>query len=154
VAGHDKDATKVAALRQETEDRDIRGAADIKEFIALLRKPRALMMRVPAGAPVDSVIKDLLRHLDKGDLIIDAGKVVQQLKAAMQVTMLCSGEAMPDCSRRCRPARAWETMQTHSKADAIFGENVTADRLMGDLSISRLLRKPTCGKRPRRGRGG
>ena len=73
VAGYDKDAAKVAALRQEAENRDIRGAADIKEFIALLRKPRAIMMLVPAGAPVDSVIKDLLPHLDKGDLIIDAG---------------------------------------------------------------------------------
>jgi 6-phosphogluconate dehydrogenase len=31
------------------------------------------MMLVPAGAPVDAVIKDLLPHLDKGDLIIDAG---------------------------------------------------------------------------------
>ena len=31
------------------------------------------MMLVPAGAPVDSVIKDLLPHLDPGDLIIDAG---------------------------------------------------------------------------------
>jgi 6-phosphogluconate dehydrogenase len=30
-------------------------------------------MLVPAGAPVDSVIKDLLPNLDKGDLIIDAG---------------------------------------------------------------------------------
>ena len=30
-------------------------------------------MLVPAGAPVDSVIKDLLPHLDKGDLIINAG---------------------------------------------------------------------------------
>ena len=65
--------TKVEALRQESEKRDVRGAADIKEFIALLRKPRAIMMLVPAGAPVDSVIKDLLPHLDKGDLIIDAG---------------------------------------------------------------------------------
>ncbi len=73
VAGYDKDAAKVAALRQEAENRDIRGAADIKEFIALLRKPRAIMMLVPAGAPVDSVIKDLLPHLDQGDLIIDAG---------------------------------------------------------------------------------
>src|SRR5581483_1287846 len=33
----------------------------------------AIMMLVPAGAPVDSVIKDLLPHLDQGDLIIDAG---------------------------------------------------------------------------------
>jgi 6-phosphogluconate dehydrogenase len=73
VAGYDKDAAKVAALRQEAETRDIRGAADIKEFIALLRKPRAVMMLVPAGPPVDSVINDLLAHLQPGDLIIDAG---------------------------------------------------------------------------------
>ncbi|MGA9032373.1 MAG: NAD(P)-binding domain-containing protein, partial [Sulfuricaulis sp.] len=73
VAGYDKDAAKVAALRQEAEDRDIRGAADIKEFIGMLRRPRAVMMLVPAGAPVDSVINDLLAHLQPGDLIIDGG---------------------------------------------------------------------------------
>jgi len=73
VAGYDKDTAKVAALRQEAENRDIRGAAEIKEFIALLRKPRAVMMLVPAGPPVDSVIHDLLAQLQPGDLIIDAG---------------------------------------------------------------------------------
>jgi 6-phosphogluconate dehydrogenase len=73
VAGFDKDPSTVKALRQESEERDVRGAEDIKEFIGLLRKPRAVMLLVPAGAPVDSVIKDLLPHLDKGDLIIDAG---------------------------------------------------------------------------------
>ena len=31
------------------------------------------MLLVPAGTPVDSVIADLLPHLEKGDLIIDAG---------------------------------------------------------------------------------
>jgi 6-phosphogluconate dehydrogenase len=73
AAGYDKDAAKVAALRQESKDRAVRGAADVKEFIGLLRRPRAVMMLVPAGPPVDSVIKALLPHLDKGDLIIDAG---------------------------------------------------------------------------------
>ncbi len=73
MAGYDKDAAKVEALRKEAAERNIRGAANIVDFIALLRKPRAIMMLVPAGAPVDSVIKDLLPHLDKGDLIIDAG---------------------------------------------------------------------------------
>jgi len=73
VAGYDKDAGKVEALRQEAKNKDARGAADIHEFIGLLRQPRAIMMLVPAGAPVDSVIKDLLPHLDKGDLIIDGG---------------------------------------------------------------------------------
>jgi 6-phosphogluconate dehydrogenase len=73
VAGYDKDATKVAALRQEAENRNIRGATEIKEFIALLHRPRAVMLLVPAGPPVDSVINELLAHLQPGDLIIDAG---------------------------------------------------------------------------------
>jgi 6-phosphogluconate dehydrogenase len=73
VAGYDKDQTKVEALRKESADRNIRAMANILEFIALLRQPRAIMMLVPAGAPVDSVINDLLPHLAKGDLIIDAG---------------------------------------------------------------------------------
>lgn len=46
---------------------------NIKDFIGLLRRPRAIMMLVPAGPPVDSVIGDLLPHLERGDLIIDAG---------------------------------------------------------------------------------
>ena len=73
VAGYDKDQTKVEALRKESADRNIRAMANILEFIALLRQPRAIMMLVTAGAPVDSVINDLLPHLAKGDLIIDAG---------------------------------------------------------------------------------
>ena len=73
VAGYDKDQTKVEALQKESAVRNICGAANLLDFIALLRKPRAIMMLVPAGAPVDSVIKDLLPHLDKGDLIIDTG---------------------------------------------------------------------------------
>ena len=35
VAGYDKDPTKVDALREESAKRNIRGAANIKEFIAL-----------------------------------------------------------------------------------------------------------------------
>ena len=73
VAGYDKDKTKVEALRKEAAKRNIRSAANIVDFIALLRKPRAIMLLVPAGPPVDSVIKDLLPHLDKSDLMIDAG---------------------------------------------------------------------------------
>jgi 6-phosphogluconate dehydrogenase len=73
VAGYDKDLKQVEALRRESQEREVRAATDITDFIGLLRRPRAVMLLVPAGAPVDSVIKDLLPHLDKGDLIIDAG---------------------------------------------------------------------------------
>ena len=73
VAGYDKDLAKVEALHRESEQRDVRGVADVKEFVELLRPARAVMMLVPAGAPVDSVIHDLLPHLEPGDLIIDGG---------------------------------------------------------------------------------
>jgi 6-phosphogluconate dehydrogenase len=73
VAGYDKDLSGVEALRKESADRDIYVVEKISDFIGLLHPPRAVMILVPAGAPVDSVIEDLLTHLDKGDLIIDAG---------------------------------------------------------------------------------
>jgi len=73
IAGYDKDPAKANALRQEAEQRPACGASDIKEFIALLRRPRAVMLLVPAGPPVDSVIKDLSPLLETGDLIVDAG---------------------------------------------------------------------------------
>ena len=73
VVGYDKDPSKVEALQNESPGNGIRGVVNIEEFIGLLRKPRAVMMLVPAGGPVDSVIGDLLPHLEKGDLIIDAG---------------------------------------------------------------------------------
>ena len=73
VAGYDTDKDKVDALRNEAAQCDICGSENIPDFIALLRVPRAIILLVPAGAPVDSVIKDLLPHLNKGDLIIDGG---------------------------------------------------------------------------------
>jgi len=63
VAGYDKDPKQVEALRKESTDPDICGAENINDFIALLRPPRAVMKLVPAAAPVDSVIKELLPHL-------------------------------------------------------------------------------------------
>ncbi len=73
VVGYDKDPSRVEALRHESTEHDVRGATDIQAFIAQIRQPRTVMMLVPAGAPVDSVINDLLPHLGRGDLIIDAG---------------------------------------------------------------------------------
>jgi 6-phosphogluconate dehydrogenase len=73
AAGYDKDPGKVEALQREAAGNEIRGVADIKDFIGLLARPRAVMMLVPAGPPVDSVIGDLLPLLERGDIIIDAG---------------------------------------------------------------------------------
>lgn len=73
VAGYDNDAKQVEQLRQESEQRHVHATIEIKEFIQVLRRPRAIILLVPAGAPVDAVIKTLLPHLEPGDLLIDAG---------------------------------------------------------------------------------
>jgi 6-phosphogluconate dehydrogenase len=73
VAGYDKDSKKVDELKNEMGKRDIRAFANLEEFVKALKKPRSIMMLVPAGPSVDSVIHDLLPHLEPGDLIIDGG---------------------------------------------------------------------------------
>lgn len=46
---------------------------DIKELVEALKPPRAIILLVPAGAPVDSTINELVKHLEPGDTIIDGG---------------------------------------------------------------------------------
>ena len=72
-AGYDKDATKGKLLEQESDKGNVKGFSDIKEFVASLKSPKAIMMLVPAGKIVDSVIEELLPLMDKGDMLIDGG---------------------------------------------------------------------------------
>ncbi|MEL7116273.1 MAG: NAD(P)-binding domain-containing protein, partial [Pseudomonadota bacterium] len=49
-------------------------AAETPEaLVAALPKPRAIIIMVKAGAPVDATIDALKPHLDPGDILIDAG---------------------------------------------------------------------------------
>ncbi len=73
VIGLDTDKEKAKALDAEAGSKKAHGVTSLEEFIKKLKKPRAVMMLVPAGKPVDSVINELIPVLDKGDLIIDGG---------------------------------------------------------------------------------
>ena len=74
VAGYDRDMEKVNRLKEEKEaHHEVSAVPDIKQFVALLTPPRAVLLLVPAGKPVDDVIASLTPHLAPGDLIIDAG---------------------------------------------------------------------------------
>jgi 6-phosphogluconate dehydrogenase len=45
----------------------------IQDFVASLAKPRAIIIMVKAGKPIDAVIDELTPLLEKGDIIIDGG---------------------------------------------------------------------------------
>lgn len=71
--GYDLDPEKRRLLLEEGAGKPLDVAADIPEFVAKLATPRNIMLLVPAGKIVDSVIADLLPHLEKDDLVIDGG---------------------------------------------------------------------------------
>ncbi|MBC6990816.1 NADP-dependent phosphogluconate dehydrogenase [Hymenobacter sp. BT491] len=73
VAGYDKDASKIQLLADEGQGKRVQGFTALPEFIQSLHVPRAIMMLVPAGAIVDSVINELLPLLTPGDILIDGG---------------------------------------------------------------------------------
>ena len=74
VIGYDKNPEKTKAFEASgTKGTVVKGVNTLEEMIAKLKTPRKLMMLVPAGNPVDSVINDLKPLLQKGDIIIDGG---------------------------------------------------------------------------------
>ena len=74
VAGYDLDAAKTEAfLKGPAAGRNIIGVHSPAELMAVLEKPRRILMMVPAGAPVDSAITHLKPFLEKGDILIDGG---------------------------------------------------------------------------------
>jgi 6-phosphogluconate dehydrogenase len=73
VSGYDKDPGKVQLLCSEAGSNKVVGANNLEDFMSTLRPPRVVMMLVPAGPPVDAVIRDVLPYLKAGDLIIDGG---------------------------------------------------------------------------------
>ncbi len=75
VVAYNRTVSKVDDfLNNAAKGRDtILGAHSIEEMIAMLKRPRKIMLLVKAGDAVDKFIETLLPHLDKGDLIIDGG---------------------------------------------------------------------------------
>ena len=66
-------ATMEEFINGPAKDRAIQGAQTLEELIALLKKPRRVMLMVKAGSPVDHTIEALLPLLETGDVVIDGG---------------------------------------------------------------------------------
>ncbi|MFN6964069.1 MAG: NADP-dependent phosphogluconate dehydrogenase [Pyrinomonadaceae bacterium] len=71
--GYDVDPAKRELLAAEGHGRPVSSAASIGEFVSMLERPRNIMLLVPAGPIVDSVIADLMPFLTEDDLVIDGG---------------------------------------------------------------------------------
>ena len=74
VAGYDLDAKKTQAfLSGPARGTTISGVRSPAELMQALERPRRVLMMVPAGPAVDSVIEHLRPHCEPGDILIDGG---------------------------------------------------------------------------------
>jgi 6-phosphogluconate dehydrogenase len=74
VAGYDLDSAKTKAfLDGPAAGKEIIGVDSASALMVALEKPRRILLMVPAGSPVDSVIEHLKPHMQPGDILIDGG---------------------------------------------------------------------------------
>ena len=73
VCGYDRDPAQGARLLQEAEGKTVTTASSLQDLVNQLNPPRAIILLVPAGVIVDTVLKELTPLLQKGDIIIDGG---------------------------------------------------------------------------------
>ncbi len=63
----------VTPFMKKNEGKKFIGTRSLEEFIQALKSPRAILLMVPAGDPVDQCIQSLKPLLSKGDILIDGG---------------------------------------------------------------------------------
>ena len=74
IAVHNRTTEKTDLfLEEHGGEGQIVGSQSVEEFVAALAPPRAIMIMVKAGKPVDDVIAEMTPFLDTGDLLIDGG---------------------------------------------------------------------------------
>jgi 6-phosphogluconate dehydrogenase len=74
VVGYDLDAGKTRTFVEgQGAGKQVSGADSPAALMAVLEKPRRVLMMVPAGAAVDSAVAHLKPHLEPGDILIDGG---------------------------------------------------------------------------------
>ncbi|NDJ62943.1 MAG: NADP-dependent phosphogluconate dehydrogenase [Chloroflexi bacterium] len=58
---------------QKVDGKPVEAAYELDAFVGLLKKPRVILLMLKAGGVLDTVIDQLLPHLEAGDIIMDGG---------------------------------------------------------------------------------
>src|SRR5438067_13344528 len=69
VVGFDRNPSS----RKSVEEKGVQSAPSLDALVAKLQPPRTLWLMIPAGAPVDGTIAELLPLVSAGDVLIDGG---------------------------------------------------------------------------------
>lgn len=74
VAVHNRSSAKTTALLEEHgHEGDFVGSESLEDFVASIKRPRAIVVMVKAGEATDAVVDALVPLLEEGDIVVDAG---------------------------------------------------------------------------------
>jgi 6-phosphogluconate dehydrogenase len=74
VAVHNRTSARMTSLLEEHGDEgEFVGSESLEDFVASIKKPRAIIVMVKAGEATDAVVDELVPLLEEGDIVVDAG---------------------------------------------------------------------------------
>ena len=73
VAVWNRRSSSLNEFLQENQGKQFGGHPELSGFVAMLERPRRILLMIKAGDPVDQVIEQLLPLLEPGDIIMDGG---------------------------------------------------------------------------------
>jgi len=100
VAGFDLDAAKADAMAKAAAEQgglNVQPTTSLKAFVRSLKRPRKILLLVPAGKAVDSVIGSLKPLLSRGDLVIDMGNEWYERTERRSAQLIKSGLLYMGC---------------------------------------------------------
>ncbi len=78
VSIYNRSSDKTREIIEKHQNKGLMASYSIEEFVKSLEKPRKIIMMVQAGRVTDSVIEQLLPHLEEGDILMDGGNAFFQ----------------------------------------------------------------------------
>ncbi|NJO36397.1 MAG: NADP-dependent phosphogluconate dehydrogenase [Rhizobiales bacterium] len=76
VFNRSSERTKAFVDSAEAKGRPLVPTYELAEFVGAIKRPRAIIMMVKAGEPVDQQIAQLLPHLEPSDVLVDGGNAL------------------------------------------------------------------------------
>ncbi len=88
---------KARRPKPELTKKGVKVVEEYDEFVGSLKLPRVIFLSLPAGPTIDKVLKELVPHLSKGDVVMDGGNSYYKDSIRREAELSKQGIYFVDC---------------------------------------------------------